>query len=152
MRFPYEDSSIWRKKSRNGLGAAFAGVVVVCIQVYFSSQQHYSPGFGLILISFLPAIIGLIQYIHYSRMPMRDYIIIEDGFISVYQGFLMPRRKIMLQDIKRYIPVSTLIILKLDDGEEFQFNTDWLSRESILQIRMELSRVAEKGIASDRSV
>lgn len=143
MRFPFADISIWRKRSKAGITSAIIGFVALSIQANRGFPLQDTLDYMYLIVSFLPAIVGLLQFIKYATRPRRAYVIIEKGEISIFRGLFFPRKKIALQDIERYIPVSTLIILKLNGGKEYQFNTDWLSRESIREIRSILSNATE---------
>ncbi|MFD2629769.1 hypothetical protein [Oceanobacillus kapialis] len=144
MRFPFADISLWRKRSKAGIGSTLAGVIALLFQAYRGFPLHDTLDYTYLIVSFLPILIGVLQYINNVAMLRRDYIIMDEDEISIYRAFFLPRKKIPLENIERYIPVSTLIILRLKDGREHQFNTDWLSKESIREIRVFLSEVTEK--------
>ncbi|GAB3049087.1 hypothetical protein [Virgibacillus ainsalahensis] len=142
MSFTFADLKKWRKARNEGFITAVTGLILLVIDA--SVQESIWP--VLVIIALLGSIVGAFRGIHYMKLPEKDYIRIKGDYISIYHAFFLPRKEFSFHDMESYTQVSTLIYLHFKDGKEEQLHIDWLSKESLEELRAILYTkiVAEK--------
>lgn len=135
MGFHYDNQEKWVKHGLASFGGAILFLLIITFEIYMKGYIDRV----MLVIEFVPVIVGVVQGFLYMTRSEKDYIRIEDDVISIHRGTFLPRKKVFFAEIRRYVQHDTLFILKLEDDREAQFNMDWLSKVDVGEIRDRLS-------------
>jgi uncharacterized membrane protein HdeD (DUF308 family) len=99
VEFKFTEEKNWGKNAYGGFATALIGIFLIVFQFYLNGSSMDSM---LVFLGFIPVIIGIAQGFYYMSKHEKDYIYLEEDFLAVYNGPLIPRTK---------LPTAILVIV-----------------------------------------
>lgn len=93
-------------------------------------------GYSLLLVIPLP--VALIRAFHFFQLPHKNYLMIEDDFLSIYRGIVWPRKKLLFEHVEHVALVNEVIVFKLKGGKEETIYTELLLSPEQQKLKDEL--------------
>lgn len=136
MSFKYANHKAWVKRGRSSFISAILGIIWLTVDALLQGQIHPV----LLVIALIVFLFALVQGMQYINMDQKDYIRIEDGVMFIDRGFpILPRKKLAISSIERFIEYYPLLIFKLKRDREIQINIDWLTEEAVEDIKYHIA-------------
>ncbi|QKY70665.1 hypothetical protein [Lentibacillus sp. CBA3610] len=140
MSYKYANHKAWVKWGRSSFITAIFSIIWLTVDALLQGEIHPV----ILVITMIVFLFALIQGMQYINMDQKDYIRIEDGVMLINRGFpILPRKKLPLSSIERYIEYYPLLIFKLKHDRELQINIDWLTEEAVEDIKHHIDKTLD---------
>lgn len=129
--FRYAPQKKWKREGINSMISLF-----VLIIVFFLSLGKIGIGYSLFLV--IPMAAVLIRALHFFQLPHKNYLMMEDDFLSIYRGIVWPRKKLLFEHVEHVALFNEVIVFKLKGGKEETIYTDLLLSPEQQKLKDEL--------------
>ena len=114
MNIYYSNRPVWNKKARGTALNTLMSVCVLMVTLYINGEvkRWFVYMTGLLMLT------GLLQTLHYLKMPEREYIRFEEMGINIRRGIADPRMEVADKDVKWVQKTADNLIIRTHIGEE----------------------------------
>lgn len=138
MGFSFDETYNWNKKATNSFSSAI--VALISFSVVSISLQDFLV--EIIIIGLIPVLVGVLQGVYYMNRSNYDYVTLRTDSLTINQGPFLPRKHVSYNEIDYCMEIhdhdKRLFILKTVQDKEIHFHVEWLSEDSLTQLKKEL--------------
>ncbi|MFQ3543185.1 hypothetical protein Q7A53_03805 [Halobacillus rhizosphaerae] len=114
MHIYYSNRAVWNKKARGTALNTFTSACVLMVTLYLNGEVRK----GFVYVTALLVLTGLLQTLHYLKMPEREYIRFEEMGINIRRGIGDPRMELADEDVKWVQKTADNLIIRTHKGDE----------------------------------
>lgn len=146
VRLPYKISEEWNKKGREHLLGAFAALGMNVFTLLGFDDMGGLPWF-IIGVTLFIVILESARAVHYFKRPERDYLIFEDEMLLIDRGMVLPRKKVLLENVKdREYHEEELILKRENNEEDVAIENNALEEKDLIYVYHKLNDYVEESV------